>query len=99
MTTPEMTPDQRIAWIMSHCLGFPDSETGPNVTTLREMVRKQVVDHGMTRMSAGTWAPECGPAGMFLPHEERAKYMVEFWEAVEGHDYQDLPPLNDSRRH
>ena len=93
---PEMTPAERVEWIMDRCLGFPATETGPNVTALRELIRKQVTDHGMVSCSAGTWAPECGPAGMYLPHEERAGYLVEFHSAIEDGDYTDMPPIGDS---
>jgi hypothetical protein len=70
--------------MMGH-MGFAPTDTGPNVTNLRKIVARQMSE-GMVNRSAGTWAPEHGPAGMNLPAEERARAFLEIeWAMAQGY--------------
>lgn len=87
-----MTDDERAAFIMEHRMGFPPSETGPHVTALRALVRKQVSE-GLINRSGGTWADECYRRdengfiiGYAISAEERARVLLEWdWEIEHGH--------------
>lgn len=88
-----MTPEQ----IMLN-MGFPDSETGPFVTELRNNIAEQV-RRGLRNRSGGTW----GEKGYALSHEERARCILEMdWEVANGHcarvDNIDHPTVEDRAR-
>lgn len=86
---------------MMAVMGFSPDDVGPNVSELRSTIAKQL-DNGLIWRSAGTWSPECGPAGMKLSPEQRAEAFLEIDKAVaEGRcttispekiDWHDLPP-------
>jgi len=64
-------------------MGFPETETGPYVTKLRENIRRQVAG-GMRNRSGGSWAPGAEK----LTAEQRAKELLALdWEIEHGHSY------------
>lgn len=66
-------------------MGFSEADTGPMVTELRTLIKRQV-SQGLVNRSAGTWAPEHGLAGMKLSPEERARVFLEVeWELEQLH--------------
>lgn len=84
---------EHIMWQMGF---YPQDSGGPNVTKLRGMIARQI-ENGLVGASAGTWAPECGPAGMKLSPEERAAAWIELQEAIDAGHYTELD-FKDSRR-
>jgi hypothetical protein len=80
-----MTNVDRAETIMTR-MGFSDSDNGPMVSELRNEIVEQVRDRGLVSRSAGTWAPECGPAGRNLSAEERARAHLEVeWALSHGY--------------
>lgn len=68
-------------------MGFLPEHSGPNVQALREVIARRV-SNGLTYMSAGSWSPGCGPAGMNLTPEERARaFLAIEWAQENGHSY------------
>lgn len=78
-------------------MGFATSDIGPNVTELRVIVGHQI-DNGLINRSAGTWAPEHGPAGMKLSAEERAAAFLEVESAIEKRMYRQLDFRDETTR-
>lgn len=80
--------NDRVNQIM-RAMGFPDTETGPYVTKLRESVARQV-DRGLTRRSISwcvAWTPWSVGAET-LTHEQRAKHLLAFdWEIENNRHY------------
>lgn len=69
-------------------MGFEPTDTGPYVSDLRKLVKRQMSE-GMVNRSAGTWAPKYGLAGNRLSPEERARCFLEVeWEMEHGHSYE-----------
>ena len=92
-----MTNDERADFILEHRMGFPPTATGPYVTALRALVRKQVAN-GMTNRSGGSWDTENHP-DIWQQHEERARCILEWdWEIEHGHSCRvelvDSGPIN-----
>jgi hypothetical protein len=80
-----MNANDRTDVIMKR-MGFEPSDEGRMVSRLRGEIARQVHEHGLVNRSAGTWAPEYGPAGMFLGSEERARAFLEMeWSLARGY--------------
>lgn len=81
---------------MMYEMGFLSTDTGPNVTELREIVDRQM-KNGLTYRSAGTWSHECGYAGMKLSAEDRAAAFLEIEKAIEAGRFVEIGPVDSGR--